>query len=221
MELNCVQYQISHCIEIGCDFNYIVWMSLYLSLESLERNQFRFEFGCTQASNCYLLASSTLVTPWSRIDDRTHQQSLAGGGARANWKAARPSLALVRPSSPALARPSSSAPARSVKGAGGAVRLLVRSAAVSSLSGVSAEEARGAVEGSRGAQWRELEWPADCSRGGHWRDPEGASAEGPMRRETGGVEGGGTEGDDWCGGIPKGTTWRETSGVEGAVRRWL
>jgi hypothetical protein len=33
MELNCVQYQISHGIEMRYNFNYIVWVSLDWSLE--------------------------------------------------------------------------------------------------------------------------------------------------------------------------------------------
>ena len=46
MELNWVQYQINHGIEMRYNSNSIVWMSLYWST-SMETTQFIFMFGCT------------------------------------------------------------------------------------------------------------------------------------------------------------------------------
>ena len=60
LELNWVQYQINHGIEMGHDSNSVVWMTVELAFGILERIKIGFMFGCIE-TECSRDADVTVV----------------------------------------------------------------------------------------------------------------------------------------------------------------
>jgi hypothetical protein len=92
IELKWIRYQIRHCIQTRCNSNSVVPMSLHWCLESYERTQFNFMFGCQKCRiGIVPLPAREHQTRQGR-DGTTEDHDtggaawLAGGGARASCR---------------------------------------------------------------------------------------------------------------------------------------